>query len=312
MKRQKTQVQKGVQLEEGFQNQVMYVIPLPVIQNESKHPLVRALYATALGYFPEARHHYRERAKGSTEHILIVCAAGEGWVEIENKRRLIKPRQALLIPRGLPHLYGASSDNPWTIYWSHLAGDEADYYLACLPPKDYVLPLSMSCERDLVALFTSAYGAIEREYSEATIIHLSQIMRHLMSQLFFHNRAYSAIHRASMTRNLRDTVTYIILHCNEPLTLEDLAHQAKLSVRSFTRLFHQQTGIAPMQYVIQQRMRCACKLLVDASFTICEIGLQVGYEDPCYFSRLFCKEIGLSPRDYRYKHSPQAEPIIQG
>jgi YesN/AraC family two-component response regulator len=46
-------------------------------------------------------------------------------------------------------------------------------------------------------------------------------------------------------------------------------------------------------------MQRACELLMSSSLTIGEIGAQLGYEDPMYFSRLFRKKIGIPARDYR-------------
>ena len=289
----------SIRLTDGFRGQFLYALPLPALESGRQHPLVRPLYAAAIGHFPHAAHHYLERPEGSGEHILILCTAGAGWFEVGGRRKPIEAHQALLIPRKTAHVYGASRVSPWTIHWVHLLGEEADYYVACLPPGGYVIPISPSCEQELVSTFKMAYAAVSREYSQPATIYLSQILRHLMGTLFFNNRAYSALHRSSTTRDLRDTISYIIEHNRDSLSLDGLARHANLSVRTFTRLFQHQTGIAPMKYVIQQRMRNACSLLVSAPLTICEIARQTGYDDPYYFSRIFKQTMGKSPRHYR-------------
>ena len=63
-----------------------------------------------------------------------------------------------------------------------------------------------------------------------------------------------------------------------------------------------------MQYVIQQRIRTACNLLVSAPLTIHEIARRVGYEDAYYFSRVYSQEMGLSPSQYRALHIAQPDP----
>jgi AraC-like DNA-binding protein len=117
--------------------------------------------------------------------------------------------------------------------------------------------------------------------------------------VFFHNRAYSPTLRAPASHDLQGSVTHIIQHCAKPLTRDGLARQAGLSVAHFPLLFQRQTGASPVQFLIQQRMRLACRLLDTTSFTIREIADKVGYEDPYYFSRLFSKTRGHSPREYR-------------
>jgi len=296
---------EDIKIADGFLGQTLYVLPLPLVEQTRKHPLVLSLYVTALGYFPQATHHYFARPKGCKEHILIVCTKGKGWCEINGKRQLVQAHQALLVPRNTTHIYGADKKNPWTIHWLHFLGSEADYYAACLPPKDYLVPVTSSCEKELLTLFQKAYTTVAHEYSQARLICLSQIARHLLSTLFFHNRAYSSIHRSTTRHDLRDIIAYMIDHASEPLTLVELARHAGMSARTFSRLFQHQTGITPMQYVIQQRIRSACNLLVDAPLTIHEIAHRVGYEDPYFFSRIFSQEMGLSPSQYRTTHNTQ-------
>ncbi len=57
--------------------------------------------------------------------------------------------------------------------------------------------------------------------------------------------------------------------------------------------------MTPMQYIISVRMTHAQQLLSTTDYTITEISAVVGYDNPLYFSRLFKKQIGLSPTDYR-------------
>jgi transcriptional regulator GlxA family with amidase domain len=81
--------------------------------------------------------------------------------------------------------------------------------------------------------------------------------------------------------------------------LEELATGAGLSVPHFCLLFRQQTGYAPVDFLIRQRIRKACRLLDTTSSTIAAIAADVGFDDPYYFSRCFHRIMGTSPRTYR-------------
>ena len=59
------------------------------------------------------------------------------------------------------------------------------------------------------------------------------------------------------------------------------------------------TGITPLQYILSQRISNAQLLLESTDYSISEISNLVGYDNPLYFSRLFCKQRGMSPRNYR-------------
>ncbi len=64
------------------------------------------------------------------------------------------------------------------------------------------------------------------------------------------------------------------------------------------RIFHQELGLSPWDYLLRCRIRRQ-ELLRETSLSITEIATQVGFDDPSYFGRLFRKEVGRSPRQYR-------------
>lgn len=58
-------------------------------------------------------------------------------------------------------------------------------------------------------------------------------------------------------------------------------------------------GFTPMQYILSIRISSAQSLLETTEYNIAEIAAIVGYDDPLYFSRLFKKQIGVSPSEFR-------------
>ena len=89
---------------EGFRGQILHVIPRPTLERFVQFYLARQLYVTDVGWFPRVQGHYCQRDHGAEQNILIVCVKGEGWCEIGGKTEIIRPAQALLIPRGEPGL----------------------------------------------------------------------------------------------------------------------------------------------------------------------------------------------------------------
>lgn len=59
--------------------------------------------------------------------------------------------------------------------------------------------------------------------------------------------------------------------------------------------------MGPIDYLIQLRIEQSCKLLRISNKKIYEIGQDVGYKDPYYFSQIFKKRIGISPKEYRHQ-----------
>ena len=69
--------------QDGFQGQIQYVIPRPVLEEIAQHILVSGLYPTDIGWYPQASHHGRHRESGAEQNILIICTAGQGWFEMD-------------------------------------------------------------------------------------------------------------------------------------------------------------------------------------------------------------------------------------
>ncbi|MFN2243397.1 MAG: helix-turn-helix transcriptional regulator, partial [Anaerolineae bacterium] len=63
--------------------------------------------------------------------------------------------------------------------------------------------------------------------------------------------------------------------------------------------FRKELGVTPIAYLNRYRVHQAKQLLSDTSKSITEIALEVGFSDSGYFSRVFRREVGLSPEAYR-------------
>ena len=74
-----------------------------------------------------------------------------------------------------------------------------------------------------------------------------------------------------------------------------------MSVCWFIRSFKRYTGVTPLQYITTIRINKAKELLKDSGYSIQEIGSLVGYDNQLYFSRMFKKQTGCSPSQYREK-----------
>lgn len=100
----------------GFKNEIITVIPEKILKKLSTHPLMKNLYPTDIGFFPNAEYHYRKRRQGTAESILIYCIKGKGFVQVKQEKQQIKKGEIILIPAGLPHSYGTLIKESWSIY----------------------------------------------------------------------------------------------------------------------------------------------------------------------------------------------------
>ena len=92
---------------------------------------------------------------------------------------------------------------------------------------------------------------------------------------------------------------YIQNHLGEDLTRETLANTVFLNPDYLGRLFKKETGCSLNDYIIQERIREAKRLLSQTPCSIGKIAAQIGYSNFSYFSKLFKNEVGCSPNEYR-------------
>lgn len=91
---------------------------------------------------------------------------------------------------------------------------------------------------------------------------------------------------------------YIDAHLDAAPGLDDLAREAGLSVRHFTRSFRASVGLSPHQYVLQRRVERAKALIVDG-MSLMEVAAACGFRGQGVLSRTFTRIVGETPREYR-------------
>lgn len=92
---------------------------------------------------------------------------------------------------------------------------------------------------------------------------------------------------------------YIEAHIKEKISRTEIAEHVALSENYLSRLFHKETGMSISDYILQKRLNMAKKLLIQTNLSVSGIGEAVGYETTAYFIRLFKRELGVTPKEYR-------------
>lgn len=98
---------------------------------------------------------------------------------------------------------------------------------------------------------------------------------------------------------LREAMDYMAHHFQESITLKDTAAHVDLNPYYFSKLFKETRGMTFIAYLTELRVQRAKELLASSHLSQKEICYETGYHDPNYFSRVFKKNTGYSPSEYR-------------
>lgn len=126
---------------------------------------------------------------------------------------------------------------------------------------------------------------------------LLRSMIHYLIEVNIHpsmSKYQSVIHHA---------VAFITKNYTDPdISLNMVADELSLSPAHFSTIFSQSMGKTFIEYLTDQRVNLAKNLLKETNQKLSEIAFEIGYNDPNYFSFLFKKKQGVSPKEYRQTH----------
>jgi RpiB/LacA/LacB family sugar-phosphate isomerase len=107
-------------------------------------------------------------------------------------------------------------------------------------------------------------------------------------------------------RRLARVVEYIRKNLDTPLAVGTLSRLAEMSQSHFSKLFKLSTGLAPHQFVLQERINRSKELLRQGDAKIVDVALEVGFENQAHFTTVFGNFVGMTPR--QFQRSSDYEP----
>ena len=100
---------------------------------------------------------------------------------------------------------------------------------------------------------------------------------------------------------IKKALEYIEENYSKDISLDDISKELNLSTYYFSKLFKEEKGENFVEYLTERRVEKAKELMKDPSRSIKEISSECGYSDPNYFSRIFKKNTGMTPTEYKDK-----------
>ena len=105
----------------------------------------------------------------------------------------------------------------------------------------------------------------------------------------------------SSNNRLAFIIQYIRENLDKPLTIEELSRKAYMSDSNFHRVFKNETGVSPVDFINNERIKLATSLLQDPNMKIKEVYMACGFDSRSYFNRVFKRKKRLSPKAFQVK-----------
>ncbi len=237
------------------------------------------------------------RPKGRVDYQLIYIAAGKAHFFFQGKEEVVAAGYMVLYRPREEQKYVYYGTEQTQAYWVHFTGRDVKSLLRSygFPEKEHVfytgnLPEYHQLFQDMI----QELQLCKPHYEELLALQLHRLFI-LVSRQFVEKRRLNGF----VQKEVLQAAQYFSEHYNQEISIEEYAASRNMSTCWFIRTFKQYNRQTPMQYILSIRMANAQSLLETTSYNVTEVAMIVGYENPLYFSRLFKKHTGFSPREYR-------------
>ncbi len=239
------------------------------------------------------------RPRGRLDFQLLYVASGKTHFYFEEgKDTVVSAGNMVLYRPKEPQKYVYYGSEQAEVYWVHFTGSNVRNILKSYGITNDMRIIPAGTLLEYSRIFKQMIQELQQcraGYEELLAMLLRQIFIIINRQMTKERTLKSDYLDTEMELALE----YFNTNYNKDLNIDDYAASRGMSVSWFIRTFKQYAGTTPMQYIVALRITNAQMLLETTNYNVAEIGNFVGYENPLYFSRIFKKQKGFSPSEYR-------------
>lgn len=238
------------------------------------------------------------RPKGRLDYQLLYIASGKAHFYFNGVEEIVTAGTMVIYrPREEQRYYYYGIDHT-EVYWVHFTGSHVKNILRSCGISDdaHIIHTGTSLEyRQIFLQMIQELTLCRADYEEMLACCLTRLfilLRRLADQK---PRDRNCV----LTEEMHRAVRYFHENYHRPISVENYAASRHMSISWFIRSFKEYTQTTPAQYILSLRISNAQTLLETTDYNITEIAQIVGYENPLYFSRIFKKQSGISPSEFR-------------
>jgi AraC-like DNA-binding protein len=278
----------------------MYTIEKGVLENSFIHFNSPSNIAKSIFYYINSVGHfycdknYKVSRESFDSFLIMYIVKGEGILTVNNKSRIIKENDIMLVNCHEPHIY--ETDTYFETLWIHFDSTVIeDYYNLIKQDNTHVVFSAIS------SLILDYLKSIINLFKEGQIINeplISCDIQRILAELFnLSNGNHNSTPVSESSVN--NSINFIKHNFKNKLSLNDIATNISMSPFHFSRIFKKETGYSPYEYIIIIRLNHAKTLLKTTNMLIKEIAFECGFNSESNFVITFKKHTNMSPKQFR-------------
>lgn len=225
--------------------------------------------------------------------------SGKGIYKMGEKTYNLSKGQCFLICPDIITYFKADDDEPWTYYWVAFNGANAKSYLS-RANLDTTNPI-ITCDKDqeILQCFDDMFKG-SQQCNSGDLRLLSSL--YLFLSLLLDSKVEENQNKSSIHRNnyyISKAIEWLEANYSRNISVSEISEFIGLNRKYFSKIFKEEVGMSPQNFLIQLRFDRACELMKNSKLSISQISRSVGYEDQLLFSKVFKKFKGQSPHNYR-------------
>lgn len=229
------------------------------------------------------------------EHEFFLPLQGEITVQYEEASVKAGPGKMLYVPPHLDHRFSSTAQG---------SGERVIWLIQDKIWKKHTKTKFTATSFHINSLAKElVFFLLIHQKSEGSRYFISALIEALVESLSREQRGRHALFSDHIEGKVTDERVKKAIHFIEreiaDISLSKIANESGLSLRNFNRLFLQQIGMTPKNYLILRRIEKAKRLLRETKMTVTDISLEVGYSSLSKFIETFKKGVGFLPSDYR-------------
>lgn len=241
-----------------------------------------------------------DRPSGMKGYIINLTSKGEGTIFSGDDAFDVKYGDLLLFPPTAAHFYRRKSDSvSWFHRWIYFRPRAFWHDWLSWQEEQNGVYITRNLDSTTIQQLERLF--IDIEYTaKSDAPYRNDLAINLLEQLLIRCKSLQPdVVSKPLDPRVIEAMNYMSQNLNQDFTIDDVASHICLSPSRLGHLFRDEMSMTITQWRDDQRISRAKQLLVTTNYSVNQIGRIVGYSDPLYFSRVFKRKSGVSPKLYR-------------